>query len=67
MQSLAVDNKNLRVIDLLPSFLEHAEANSYDYDDYVLGCDLHWNEMGHELAADAVYKALFKDLYQIEH
>jgi hypothetical protein len=67
MQSLVSDHPNLRVVDLLPAFLENALENDYSYDDYVLGCDSHWNEMGHELAADAVYKALFEDLYQTEY
>jgi hypothetical protein len=63
LEAFSEEHDNFRVVDLLPGFLRHAEANDLDYMDYVLPCDLHWNELGHEVAADVVRQELAGEVY----
>ena len=50
---------NIFFIDMLPGFLKHAQENNLEYEDYTLGCDGHWGNLGHRVAADIVYNAVY--------
>ncbi|OQY11776.1 MAG: hypothetical protein B6I30_06120 [Desulfobacteraceae bacterium 4572_187] len=51
---------NMFFKDLLPGFLRHAQKNNLEYDDYTLGCNGHWGNLGHKVAAGIVFDAVYK-------
>ena len=50
--------ENIQYVDLLPTFLRDAGRNRRDFADYLLPCDLHFNQIGNEIIAAAVKEAL---------
>lgn len=49
---------HVRVVDLLPVFSEYATKHQHSFDDFTLGCDEHWNELGNKVAATKVAEVL---------
>ena len=48
--------ENVPVLDLLPLFKNHANVDSL-----YLPINAHWNELGHELAAEAIEEFLHNE------
>lgn len=48
-----LDDAGIQYIDLLPTFVDHEDEETY------FALDDHWNERGHALAADAISRVLF--------
>lgn|GEM_PF-1754219 len=63
LNEYAAPFENVHIVDILPEFLDHAASNNLSYSDYTLGCDLHWNELGHKVAADAVFNGVSEIVY----
>ena len=52
---------NVRLIDLVPYFLEDAQTTGRDFWDYTLGCDRHWSLAGHRLVAESLFKEIYPE------
>jgi len=51
-----LQEKNVPVLDLLSLFKNHPNVDSL-----YLPINAHWNELGHELAAEAIEKFLYSE------
>lgn len=61
MNTFAARFSNVTYVDLLPAFLAHAKANGLQYSDYTFTHDHHWDAIGHALAADILYQAVYEE------
>ncbi len=59
LKDFAASRPSVAVVDLLPHFARHAEANGLDYDAYFLSCDGHWSPLGNRVAAEAVIESVY--------
>ena len=56
--SQQVQEKGYQVLDLHPYFRKHFEANKQRFEFEI---DPHWNEIGNQIAADAIMQSGFLD------
>jgi len=57
MQAFAANHARLRVVDLLPGFLDYAERHGIDWSEFFLPCDGHWSALGHAVASEVLLAA----------
>lgn len=59
LRRFADDHENTAFHDLASAFMKHAEERGLNPSDYTLGCDMHWNGLGNQVAADAVSRIVY--------
>jgi len=52
------DTEHVRLIDLLPAFLEYVADHHVPTSAFYLNCDAHWGALGNAVAAQAVWRQL---------
>lgn len=60
LQRFANDHENTEFHDLTPAFVQYTEENDLAASDFSLGCDMHWNALGNQVAADAVSQFVYR-------
>lgn len=58
LHAFADQERGIYYVDLKDGFLAHARRTHHKLADYFIPCDGHWNELGHEVAAEIVLKEL---------
>ena len=61
MTAFSAEKDNVEYFDLLPHFLDYAKNNEIRFRDFTLGCNKHWNNLGSEVAAQAVYDFVYAE------
>ena len=61
LSDFAARYENVKFSDLLPGFMEYADAQGIAFRDFSLGCDPHWSPLGATVAADLVYESVYSD------
>ena len=61
MTAFSAEKENIEYLDLLPHFLDYAKSNKIRFRDLSLGCNKHWNNLGSEVAAQAVYDFVYAE------
>ncbi len=59
LRQFAAQRDNTRFLDLAPHFLQYAEEHDVPFESFTLGCDMHWNALGNEVAARAVFEFVY--------
>lgn len=59
LRRFADDRENTEFLDLTPAFVRYAEEHDISAADFTLGCDMHWNGLGNQVAAEAVSKLVY--------
>lgn len=61
LNDFAAARENVRFLDLLPGFVDYADASQTPFVEFTLGCNKHWSILGNKVVADVVYEFVYAD------
>jgi len=59
LKEFASTRPTLKIVDLLPEFVNYARKHGLENDAFFHSCDGHWNQLGHQLVANILLENLF--------
>ncbi len=54
LQAFASNYKNVKIVDLMPVFLDYAKSHGLDSHEFFHACDGHWSELGNQIAGETL-------------